>query len=174
MQAENTSNTTKRARKQSVAFVRHGIARHNIIDPETGNTPNLQDPSLLDPPLVRDGKFQAVDVGERLRVWWDQTQGGRRIELVISSPLTRCLQTATLAFLPGDVYCSNTKEPIIVCTESIREAYGMHYPDKRRNKSFLMVSIYTLPIRPNFHSLRSKHLLPSFATTLVTMAGCKV
>ena len=153
MQADNTSNTTKRVRKQTVVFVRHGIARHNIIDPETGKTPNLEDPSLLDPPLLRDGKFQAVDVGERLRAWWDTTQGGRRIELVISSPLTRCLQTATLAFLPGDLYCRNIKEPTIVCTDSIREAYGMHYPDKRRNKSFLMVSICTLPRRPKFHSL---------------------
>lgn len=45
-----------------------------------------------------------------------------------------------LAFQPGDCYASNdavSKEPRRICTELVREAYGMHYPDKRRNKSIL-------------------------------------
>ena len=127
-------------RKQTVVFVRHGIARHNLLDPRTGQRPDLTDPSLLDPPLVRDGKFQAIDIGERLRKWWkNETQGEGSIEIVISSPLTRCLQTASLAFLPGDLYCEGFTEPDIVCLESVREAYGMHYPDQRRKKSFLVV-----------------------------------
>jgi len=142
MQTQTKTNApSKGVRKQTVVFVRHGIARHNIINPQTGQTPDLTDPSLLDPPLVRDGKFQAVDVGERLRKWWSATQGGNCIELVISSPLTRCLQTASLAFLPGGAYCRGNKEPIIVCVDSIREAYGINYPDQRRKKSFLVVCI---------------------------------
>jgi broad specificity phosphatase PhoE len=100
----------------------------------------LTDKNLLDPPLVRDGKFQAIEMGDRLKTWWSANQTGQ-IELVISSPLTRCLQTATLAFLPGDRYANEINEPRMTCVESIREAYGMHYPDQRRKKSFLMVSI---------------------------------
>ena len=133
---ENTSSTV---RKQTVVFVRHGIAQHNIINPHTGRTPDLMDPSLLDPPLVRDGKFQAIDMGEKLRLWWNTMQGD--VELVIASPLTRCLQTASLAFMTGDLYCKGKREPTIVCMENIREAYGMHYPDRRRKKSLLVVCI---------------------------------
>lgn len=127
---------------QMVVFVRHGVAQHNIIQARTGKTPDLRDPNLFDPPLVRDGKFQALDAGERLRVWWQTTQGGNRIELVVVSPLTRCLQTVSLAFLPGDQYSKNCKEPTIVCLEDVREAFGMHYPDRRRNKSLLAVGLY--------------------------------
>jgi broad specificity phosphatase PhoE len=133
--------TTSRVKTQTVVFVRHGIAQHNIIQPD-GTKPDLRDPNLFDPPLVRDGKFQALDAGERLRMWWKMTQGGKQIELAIASPLTRCLQTASLAFLPGDEYCKSGKEPTIVCLEQIREAFGMHFPDRRRRKSLLAVCIY--------------------------------
>ena len=126
---------------QTIVFVRHGIARHNLIDPRTGQLPNLKDPTLLDPPLVRDGRLQASDAGERLHVWWHTTQLGERVELVITSPLTRCLQTATLAFLPGLYYTNGWNEPSFYCTEIVREAYGKHFPDRRRNKSLLQVCV---------------------------------
>jgi hypothetical protein len=124
---------------QTVVFVRHGVAKHNLhVD---GKPPNLEDPMLFDPPLVFEGKKQALDVGERLRIWWHTTQTGEQIELVVTSPLTRCIQTASLAFLRGDCYTDGRHEPSFFCFELIREAYGMHYPDRRRNKSFLEVSI---------------------------------
>jgi broad specificity phosphatase PhoE len=136
--------TTSRVKTQTVVFMRHGIAQHNIIQ-SNGTTPNLLDPNLFDPPLVRNGKLQALDAGERLRMWWKMTQGGNQIELVIVSPLTRCLQTVSLAFLPGDQYSKSCKgEPTIVCVEHVREAFGMHYPDRRRRKSLLAVCIYLL------------------------------
>ena len=128
---------------QRVIFVRHGVAKHNLyVD---GRPPNLADPMLFDPPLVFDGKKQALDVGQRLR--------GERIELVVTSPLTRCIQTASLAFLRGDCYADGRQEPSFFCSELIREAYGMHYPDRRRNKSFLKVSFIAssgrLPFSPS-------------------------
>jgi broad specificity phosphatase PhoE len=127
-------------RVQKVVFVRHGVARHNLVDPATGSHPNLEDPHLLDPPLVYEGKKQALDAGERLRVWWRATQPGENVELVVTSPLSRCIQTATLAFLPGDGYTSDQgTEPSFLCTELCREAFGMHYPDKRRETSLLRV-----------------------------------
>jgi hypothetical protein len=92
-------------KRQSIVFVRHGIARHNLLD-DKGNPPNLNNPELFDPPLVLEGKKQAFDAGERLRIWWHTTQVGEHLELVITSPLTRCLQTTALAFLPGDRYAA--------------------------------------------------------------------
>ena len=134
---------------QTIVFLRHGIARHNLIDPRTGHMPNLEDPALLDPSLVRDGRLQASDAGERLHIWWHTTQLGERVELVITSPLTRCLQTATLAFLPGLYYTSQWDEPSFFCTELVREAYGKHFPDRRRNKSLLEVSVLSSKTRKN-------------------------
>jgi broad specificity phosphatase PhoE len=125
-------------------FVRHGIAQHNLLD-ENGNPASLNDPNLFDPTLTLEGKKQALDTGERLRIWWHTTQVGEQVELVISSPLTRCLQTATLAFLPGDQYAKEHLEPTFACMDLVREAYGMSYPDRRRPKSLLVSSW------PNIH-----------------------
>ena len=130
----------KELKVQKVAFMRHGVGRHNLLDPVTGQRPNLECPSLFDPPLVFQGKQQALEAGERLKIWWHTTQLGEEIELVITSSLTRCLQTSTLAFLPGDCYTKEgRREPKMYCTDRVREAYGMHYPDKRRDKSLIMV-----------------------------------
>lgn len=125
-------------KRQTIVFVRHGVARHNVLD-DKGNPPNLNDPDLFDPPLLLEGKRQALDAGQRLRIWWHTTQVGEHLELVITSPLTRCLQTTALAFLPGDQYAKDTPEPTIACMDLVREAYGMSYPDRRRPKELLMV-----------------------------------
>jgi bisphosphoglycerate-dependent phosphoglycerate mutase len=110
---------------QKVVFVRHGVARHNLNDPLTGQPPILEDPAWMDPPLVYQGKAQALEAGERLRIWWRTTQGGEKLELIFTSPLTRCIQTTMYGFLPGDAYTDSRKEPTIVCSEMVREAYGM-------------------------------------------------
>lgn len=128
---------------QRVAFVRHGVARHNLLDP-AGGRPNLEDPALFDPALVFQGKQQALEAGERLKIWWRTTQFDKDVELVVTSPLTRCIQTSMLGFLPGDSYTiDGRREPKFYCTELVREAFGMHYPDKRRQKSILKVIYVT-------------------------------
>jgi phosphohistidine phosphatase SixA len=138
-----SSVMSSREKIQKVVFVRHGVALHNLLDPVTGQRPNLEDPALFDPPLVFHGKQQALEVGERLKMWRHSTQLGDEVELVITSPLTRCIQTTMLGFLPGDCYSTRGRhEPKIYCTELVREAFGMHYPDKRRDKSLLMVGDY--------------------------------
>ena len=136
-------------RIQNVVFLRHGVAQHNVLD-RHGQRPNLEDPSLLDPPLITEGKLGAVRAGEAIQAWWNK--GGERIELIVTSPLTRCIQTAILAFLPGDQYSHESTThasatssqdvasrplPLIVCKEDIREAFGKHFPDRRREKSVL-------------------------------------
>ena len=135
----STRNTQQDERIQKVVLMRHGVARHNLYDPITRRPPNLNDPMLLDPPLVIEGKKQVLDAGERLSLWCRTINLGEQVELVIASPLTRCLQTATLAFTRGDCYTENREEPMFYCTELIREAYGMHFPDQRRPKSLLEV-----------------------------------
>jgi len=129
----------------SFVWGRHGIARHNVRDSRTGQGPNLEDPAWLDPPLIRQGRVEALAVGDTIRGWWrhNKTTPSDRIELIVTSPLTRCLQTAALAFLPGlsddgdDAYEDDIDPAPTVCVEDVREAFGVHYPDRRRRKSVL-------------------------------------
>lgn len=119
-------------RIQTVRFLRHGVAKHNVPDPVTGQPPNIHSPALWDPSLIDRGQHQAVTVGRRLA----HVLPG--VELIVASPLSRCMETAQLVF--GT--CHNfdrtgATPPPLVCVEQVREAYGMHYPDKRRDKSFL-------------------------------------
>lgn len=132
-------------RIQTVVLMRHAVARHNVVDRATGKQPNLTSPSLLDSSLTTEGKVKAVTAGDLIQTWWNTTQAGKHIEMVVTSPLTRCIQTATIAFLPGD-YAQPTA--VIVCKEDVREAYGIHYPDRRREKSVLQVKhgVRSIPI----------------------------
>lgn len=79
----------------------------------------------------------AIVAGYNIRAWQKSELNGQSFELLVTSPLTRCIQTTVLAFLPGENY--ETPQSNIVCIEDVREAYGMYYPDKRREKSLLMV-----------------------------------
>lgn len=92
-------------------------------------------------------QISAVSVGERIQHWWQRQtpqQDTGHVELVVCSPLSRTLQTASLAFLPDP----EDPHPVpIVCIENVREAYGMHYPDKRRERSTLVVSACDRSVR---------------------------
>ena len=117
-------------RVQRVTFLRHGVAYHNLRDPATNQPPRLDNPELIDPPLLMDGKYQAVQAGEELMAKLPN------IDLIVTSPLTRCLQTALLAFSTPPYH----RPPMpVVCKEEVREAFGKHYPDQRRDKSLLQV-----------------------------------
>jgi broad specificity phosphatase PhoE len=142
----NPSNNAISTRIQNVVLIRHGVAQHNVL--VNGQPPNLRDSQLLDPPLTYEGKQQALEVGERLALWYRTTTTTTATtttqlerenpQLILVSPLTRCLQTATLAFLPGQHHhYSAGKGPKWVASDLCREAYGMHYPDRRRNISVL-------------------------------------
>jgi Histidine phosphatase superfamily (branch 1) len=118
---------------------RHGVAQHNVFDDRTGKRPNLQDPYFFDPPLTARGKVGALHAGEALRAWWKTTHDMDEVpQLVVTSPLTRSLQTAVLAMGIPDGYEEDVLP--IVCAEHVREAHGVHYPDQRRSKSLLQVS----------------------------------
>jgi broad specificity phosphatase PhoE len=115
-------------RSQIVVFLRHAAAAHNFHGADICSS------HFFDPSLVFQGKIAALEAGERIFNWWRESHPEKSINLVITSPLTRCIQTAVLAFLSGGKYDDNTE---VRCEESVREACGVHYPDKRRNRSLL-------------------------------------
>jgi broad specificity phosphatase PhoE len=138
--------------QKTIYLIRHGVAKHNIPNPETGERPDIaNDATLTDPPLVRQGVLQAQVLGENLR----RMGVNETIDLVICSPLTRCMQTAGFVFpdhladvsnMPNNIISTYTEveDPErrhhivlngscrVFCHEDVREAFGMHYPDKRR------------------------------------------
>lgn len=125
-------------RRQFIVLIRHGIALHNVIDERTGEACNYRDSYFFDSPLLEDDRNidHVIQMGKNVKEWFHK-QHNRNIELIITSPLTRCIQTTMLAFGPSSN--SNLEVPIM-CKEVVREAFGKHYPDKRREKSVLMVS----------------------------------
>ncbi len=138
------SSSQKSERIQTVVFLRHGVAKHNVIDPTTGKQPV----GLLDPPLIVTGKTAAVQAGCTIQSWWKNCSNSSSdsIELIVTSPLTRCLQTTTLAFLipPAD-YDDDYRQspPTVVCKEDVREAFGMNWEDRLLGeKSLLEVCMY--------------------------------
>lgn len=152
---------------KSITLIRHGVALHNICDEKTGAKPDVLDPKFTDSPLTRHGELQAFQLGERLRriglvrcYHEDNADGGSTsvgttagcrsssdaetspIELVICSPLTRCLQTASHIF--PSYFRSSFPSPdtstdvqldrncTVCCHADVREAFGKNYSDKRR------------------------------------------
>ena len=81
-------------------FVRHGEGEHNALidagkaEGDAAKTEAGRD--LLDPRLTARGREQAAALRARL-----QAEGGAAFELVVTSPLSRALETAQIAF--GDL-----------------------------------------------------------------------
>ncbi|KAL7555227.1 hypothetical protein ACHAWF_018882 [Thalassiosira exigua] len=194
--------TTSATVTKTIHLIRHGVALHNVPDARTGERPNLLDPALTDPPLVSQGELQARHLGEQLRrkgvvegagggggggdgrdgadaalgsdkgVSGGPGHGQRPIELVVCSPLTRCLQTASLVFpshfegsdaVPSSVEVGSgstvridngsqvhvlDRTCRVCCHGDVREAYGMHYPDKRSPLSRLKSQFPTVTYHP--------------------------
>jgi len=93
---------------KTIYLIRHGVARHNVRGTH-GEKPDLLDPLYTDPELIRQGKIQASVLGEQLRTkglaiddssmdMEDNDDTIKPIDLVVCSPLTRCLQTASHIF----------------------------------------------------------------------------
>ena len=109
--------------------LRHGVAVHN-----QPNAHQLPPASLLDPSLTVHGVAQANAAKSRIQAL--------RPQLVLTSPLTRALQTATTVMASPDDGKHNPTAaamppPVILALEIVREAYGALLPDKRRSAAEL-------------------------------------
>jgi broad specificity phosphatase PhoE len=123
-----------------VHFIRHGQAEHNALAAASGapachckrsepggrDTPQASCPynadAAFDAPLTATGRDQASDLAD--------TCAGLGVQLVVSSPLRRTLQTALHAF--GDFIEADLLAPV-VAHEALREQHGMHRCDQRRD-----------------------------------------
>lgn len=90
---------------KSLFLIRHGHALHNEFFMKMG-VKAFRIPEVIDSPLTSVGVQQATDLSQR----WKKKKD---IELVLVSPLKRCLETANIIF-------KDTQIPIL-CQEFLRE-----------------------------------------------------
>ena len=112
-----------------LSFIRHGEGIHNVAEKIHGK--KLWESTLalseeyLDPGLTELGLQQALDLRKNFN------NNMPKPELIISSPLQRCLLTAENC-LPSNY---NDIKKIII--ENFRERNGRHYCDKRHSLDFI-------------------------------------
>lgn len=110
-----------------LTLLRHGQGTHNSAASDHGTAVYL-DIAFHDAPLNDVGKEQCLEAGQALAA-----KGLlHTFELVLVSPLTRTLQTATLVLSALE----GAAPPMQAC-ELIREAYGLHPCDSRSSLSAL-------------------------------------
>ena len=102
--------------------IRHGEGWHNVNFTLYGRNA-YYDRNKQDPSLTKLGIKQAEELGKK----WVEKEN---IELIVTSPLTRCIETMNNIF-------EDTKIPI-VCLEYIREyPASLQYSNRRKNESIL-------------------------------------
>ena len=108
---------------KTIYCIRHGIARHNILYPLIQEQAYRGEENI-DTKLTEVGKKQAEKLKE---IWHEHNE----IELVITSPLSRTLETASILF-------KDTKVPILA-QELLREyPLGLDTPNKRASRTKLI------------------------------------
>ncbi len=113
--------------KKNLFLIRHGYSKHNLEFETIGWDAYLKKDNI-DPPLVESGINQAIYLSNN---WSDITN----IDLIVISPLKRCLETAKYIFKKSALKYNNIP---IICHHSIREyPSGLHYCNHRSNKNYL-------------------------------------
>ncbi len=133
-----------------VHFIRHGQASHNALaaasgaaacgckrsSPDGRDTPQASCPynadAAFDSPLTPTGRDQARALAD--------TCAGLGVQLVVSSPLRRTIQTALHAF--GDFIDEDLLEPVVL-HDMLREQHGMHRCDQRRDTATIKAEFGT-------------------------------
>ncbi|XP_010480402.1 PREDICTED: phosphoglycerate mutase-like protein 1 [Camelina sativa] len=112
-----------------IHLLRHGQAVHNVEAEKDRNA--LLSPRLFDAPLTDHGHQQVENLRERV------VSSGllKRVELVVTSPLFRTMQTAIGVFGNESEQPSMTSSPPILALEVARDRNGVRPPDMRRNVS---------------------------------------
>ena len=117
-----------------VHFVRHAQGTHNLAVLQLGGVDGGPEDEYknwkwYDARLTPLGEEQA----RALRPHMEQ----QRVEVVLTSPLSRTVQTALLAVPPG---------PPFVCEDDCRERIGVHPCDKRRSRTELAADFPSLDL----------------------------
>jgi len=120
-------------------MIRHGIAQHNVVRGEEGR--NIFDSSLT-PSGVSLMQQTGVMLRQQLLLSMSTNSDHASAHLIIlSSPLSRCLETSGIICSQLTKAASSTSIPPsrISCYshELLREAYGVYKSDCRRKKSEL-------------------------------------
>ncbi|CAG7868462.1 unnamed protein product [Brassica rapa] len=112
-----------------IHLLRHGQAEHNVEAEKDRNA--LLSPHLFDAPLTDHGHQQVENLRERV------VSSGllKRVELVVTSPLLRTMQTAVGVFGNEDNQPNMINKPSILALEVARDRNGVRPPDMRRNVS---------------------------------------
>lgn len=125
----NMMKNIKNKVKPIIYCIRHGEATHNIDYIKYGRS-TYYDKTKMDTNLTNKGINQAKNLG---KTWYELTEKNQtnKIDLIITSPLSRCLQTTTNIFL------NNTNAPII-SLEGCREyPLGAEYCNQRKKINIL-------------------------------------
>ena len=122
---------------KKIFCIRHGQGFHNTDFLKFGRAA-YYDPERADPQLTKIGMNQSKYLN---RTWEDL----KNIDVVIVSPLTRCLQTATHIFKGCNV-------SMIACENAREFPMGQQYSNKRSKRSILMKEFP----RVNFEDLETE------------------
>lgn len=140
----STSNIRMNKMKE-LWIVRHGQATHNPRAEsarEKGCTYEeflnlIKEDDSFDSPLTTFGENQAILLNQQ----YFSDLGGEKtkpfFDLIVSSPLSRALQTANLVFPPNPSSQQQQQPPPRLCYENWREIHGIYHNAQRRNRSEL-------------------------------------
>jgi len=124
---------------KTVYCIRHGTAEHNVLFHEVGEKAYMM---IRDSNLTPEGETESIELGEN---WLDKNN----IELVLVSPLTRTIKTATNIF-------KNTNIKILAYDE-LKEYPGSYEPINHRKDKRDLVLKYHPTV--NFKFLSEKDYL---------------
>ena len=119
----NLMNNIKNSMTPQIFCIRHGESTHNVDYLKYGRSTYL-DETKVDTKLTNRGINQAKNLGN---TWSEINKKHNKIDLIITSPLSRCLQTTTNIF---------GKTPIapVISFEGCREyPLGAEYCNQRTN-----------------------------------------
>lgn len=121
----------------TVYMIRHGVALHNVFHSMPQN-----DQSFHDAALVPEGQMQARQMAQlfaallRKKIDGHDKQYAHNDDIIIvSSPLTRCLQTAECVY--NAIFAEFGKHPVFLCEEELRELCTSRQSNHRQTKSHL-------------------------------------
>jgi len=131
------AKANKKYQKQ-IFFLRHGQAQHNPraeAAKESGCSHEtfldlMRQDDVLDASLTELGKVQALQARQRYK------DALETVELIISSPLSRCIQTADLVLCPKTI--PSLKRAKRFCSSHFREINGWLLNAKHRGRDELV------------------------------------